>query len=417
MMWAANVIVLQIFNAAADSFTKPSSSEDGVAYLSSGQGKSLFDRLLNVIPSHPSHLDDVMLKKPRHTAMTGYPLSSVVSSVRPALPISRVPVSVLQGKSFQSFPYIVTHELAGGGKDVTSIRGQSHSDRSTLVTQAFLFGRGGSGGSTVNLPRDYRDLTNQCQRAIKAAMKDGTKLMEVEFPPVGLQGIPGDGEGGTEMDLSAYHISNIIRGFADSKSVVLFPDRADEARMTKRGIGMKDAGGAPVNDRLRDAPFADRKYRTGYLTTPSGLSDFLINTDKKVSGRCKQDDSMYLVAYPSFNVNEMLAVGELYDDLTNEYGSSPPIITFNGEIDRIRSGYYPGIFYPKLGNLNKEFIPKLEGVYYLRNFKGSRPGVLFRCYPGPWQVLLRNPLTEEVSLVQEFDRMPTLKEVSALLAR
>jgi hypothetical protein len=28
-------------------------------------------------------------------------------------------------------------------------------------------------------------------------------------------------------------------------------------------------------------------------------------------------------------------------------------------------------------------------VYFIHNFKGSNPAVLFRCYPGPWQVLRR----------------------------
>ena len=30
--------------------------------------------------------------------------------------------------------------------------------------------------------------------------------------------------------------------------------------------------------------------------------------------------------------------------------------------------------------------PQFEAAFYMRNFKGTRPGVLFRQYPGPWQV-------------------------------
>lgn len=54
--------------------------------------------------------------------------------------------------------------------------------------------------------------------------------------------------------------------------------------------------------------------------------------------------------------------------------ASSPIIVFNGELDRIRSGYYPPFVYPKLGKLAKSFIPNFEPAYYIHNFKGSRGG-------------------------------------------
>eukprot|EP00747_Dinoflagellata_sp_TGD_P169747 gnl/TRDRNA2_/TRDRNA2_199557_c0_seq1.p1 gnl/TRDRNA2_/TRDRNA2_199557_c0~~gnl/TRDRNA2_/TRDRNA2_199557_c0_seq1.p1 ORF type:complete len:430 (+),score=55.87 gnl/TRDRNA2_/TRDRNA2_199557_c0_seq1:100-1389(+) len=256
----------------------------------------------------------------------------------------------------------------------------------------------------ANFPRDYGDVTIQTQRAVKAAMKDGITLMEVEFPPISLLSVPGDGEGGVEMDESSGHIRQIVRGF-DTKSRVLFPDIADEARQTSTG------GAAGKR------PFADGKYRTGHLTTPGALMDFGINMDKKVAGRCKDDDAMYVVAYPHFNPAEMVAVGELYEDLTKANGV--PIVTVNGEIDRIRTGYYPALFYPRLGKLNKEFIPLMETVYYIRNFKGSYPGALFRCYPGPWQVLRRDGMDLFLPpiVVEEFEEMPSLSDVQEILRR
>jgi hypothetical protein len=39
--------------------------------------------------------------------------------------------------------------------------------------------------------------------------------------------------------------------------------------------------------------------------------------------------------------------------------------------------------------------------------------VLFRCYPGPWQVLRRNPNDEgDARLVHVSDERPSLKDVS-----
>ncbi len=93
---------------------------------------------------------------------------------------------------------------------------------------------------------------------------------------------------------------------------------------------------------------------------------------------------LFVMAYPSFNVNEIIAIADLYEGSARDTGR--PIIVFNGELDRIRSGYYPRLVYRKLAKLADDFIPLFESTFYIHNFKGTRSGALFRVYPGPWQV-------------------------------
>jgi len=93
---------------------------------------------------------------------------------------------------------------------------------------------------------------------------------------------------------------------------------------------------------------------------------------------------LFVMAYPSFNVNEIIAIADLYEGSARNTGR--PIIVFNGELDRIRSGYYPRLVYRKLAKLADDFIPLFESTLYIHNFKGARSGALFRVYPGPWQV-------------------------------
>lgn len=124
----------------------------------------------------------------------------------------------------------------------------------------------------------------------------------------------------------------------------------------------------------------------------------------------RASDQLYVFAYPSFNVNEILAIADLYEGSARESGK--PMVVFNGalpckachqkrrrhlphvtfffqhssgititfhfcrctpttvpsmsagELDRIRSGYYPPLFYPKLGQLAKTFIPQFQQAYY-----------------------------------------------------
>ena len=50
---------------------------------------------------------------------------------------------------------------------------------------------------------------------------------------------------------------------------------------------------------------------------------------------------------------------------------SLPLLVFNGELDRVRSGYYPALFYPRVAALAKTFLPHMETAYYIHNFKES----------------------------------------------
>jgi hypothetical protein len=36
-----------------------------------------------------------------------------------------------------------------------------------------------------------------------------------------------------------------------------------------------------------------------------------------------------------------------------------PLVVFNGELDRIRGGYYPSFAFGELSKLSKDFIPKV----------------------------------------------------------
>jgi Domain of unknown function (DUF1995) len=107
---------------------------------------------------------------------------------------------------------------------------------------------------------------------------------------------------------------------------------------------------------------------------------------------------------------EIIQVALLWDEAISSLDK--PLIIFNGELDRLRSNYYPPFVYPKLARVGKEFVPKVEAAYYVHNFKGSRPATLFREYPSSWQVWARNPAAGTASLVHEQEERPSLKDVA-----
>ncbi|KAL3691118.1 hypothetical protein R1sor_004769 [Riccia sorocarpa] len=249
-------------------------------------------------------------------------------------------------------------------------------------------------GTSVEFPSDYDELMNQVKAATRAALQDSKLLLEIEFPTGGLDSVPGDVEGGIEMSSSM----NLVREFCR-----VFVDGSDKAGRTR--IFFPD-----VNEVIsaKENVFAGTPFKLDYLTKPSGLNDLGLGKKEKMADHVLPTDEVFVCAYPYFNVNEMIAVEELYRESAE--ATRRPVIVFNGELDRIRSGYYPSFFYPKLGSLAKNFLPKFEAAYYIHNFKGQSGGVLFRAYPGPWQVLRR--VDYGFVCLHEQSSMPSLKEVA-----
>ncbi|XP_045813900.1 protein LPA3 [Trifolium pratense] len=246
----------------------------------------------------------------------------------------------------------------------------------------------------VPFPFDYSELLEQASVAVELAVKDNKQLMEIEFPTAGLESVPGDGEGGIEMTGSMQLIREFCDRFISSEKAtrtrIFFPEASEV-------------------DFARQSAFSGASFKLDYLTKPSFFEDFGFVEKVKMSDRVKEGDELFVVGYPYFNVNEMLVVEELYKEAV--VNTERKLIIFNGELDRIRSGYYPPFFYPKLAGLTKSFLPSMETVYYVHNFKGRNGGVLFRCYPGPWKVLRRVGRSKYVCLHQQ-DTMPSLKEVA-----
>ncbi|KAH9753110.1 DUF1995 domain-containing protein [Citrus sinensis] len=253
------------------------------------------------------------------------------------------------------------------------------------------------GNNSINVdipfPSDYSELLDQAKMAAELAVKDGRKLMEIEFPTAGLDSVPGDGEGGIEMTGSM----RLIREFCDlfvtpekvTRTRIFFPE-ANEVKFARKSV------------------FEGSSFKLDYLTKPSFFEDFGFTEKVKMADRVKPEDEMFLVAYPYFNVNEMLVVEELYKEAV--FNTARKLIIFNGELDRIRSGYYPSFFYPKLAALSKTLFPVMETIYYIHNFKGRNGGTLFRCYPGSWKVLKK--VSNKYICLHQQEVMPSLKEVA-----
>jgi hypothetical protein len=134
---------------------------------------------------------------------------------------------------------------------------------------------------------------------------------------------------------------------------------------------------------------------------------------KRTEKAGKKRDTAFVVAYPSLNISELVRTKELYDgELRKGPSERRPVITCNGELERTRSNYYPPFWNAKEMAPLRDFARQFEGVYWISNFKGSNPAVLFRAYPGPWQVLRRRRADDSYEVVYTCDEFPGVQKVA-----
>jgi hypothetical protein len=269
--------------------------------------------------------------------------------------------------------------------------------------------------SLTPFPSDYAALERQAGLAIRAAMRDGIELIELQFPPGSLDAAPGDLEGNVECNLTTQRVRGVCRtAFKDieKNTRVLFPDKV-EARLALTGSSPTPDGIRAPEQSETKAQFADWKGRIDYVDDPNFLSvsglDKLLNKKVSIAKRMKADDKAFVVAYPSANISELANTRDLYEDAVK--GTGRPLVVVNGELERTRSNYYPPFW--NMGEMGplREFAKSFEGVYVIYNFKGSNPAVLFRCYPEPWQVFRRRR-DDRLELVCTLDAFESVKSIA-----
>jgi hypothetical protein len=73
---------------------------------------------------------------------------------------------------------------------------------------------------------------------------------------------------------------------------------------------------------------------------------------------------------------------------------SSTMIIVNGALDKVRDGYYPSVFFPKLASTVDRFYKKFESTFYLKPISDKGVyGWMYRVYPEPWQVVLQKVRT------------------------
>ncbi|KAK4535079.1 hypothetical protein CDCA_CDCA03G1104 [Cyanidium caldarium] len=231
----------------------------------------------------------------------------------------------------------------------------------------------------TSLPRSRDEMLSQAREAMRHAVEVKPHTpphYEVSFPPTRDLGAALS----MLMDANRDHARELVEPWARqwNRSVhLVFPD-VSEARLACQAYGSR-------------AP-------------PCTITCLPVYERREMGASAPR---LILVVQPGFNIEEWL---QLEAPLL-QY-PQVPVVVLNGGMDRLRSNYYPPLFYPRLAAARKRYLEHFEPIYFL---KPVPRGVLFRVYPEPWQTIALNddPAGE---LLSEDDERPSYTQVQERLA-
>lgn len=284
-------------------------------------------------------------------------------------------------------------------------------------------------------PQSFYQLQINCARAAEIAIKDGHKLIEVEFPPLPAQVLEMD-------DVSAYDVAeanlrlaiDFAKSFAakstasddstdndeDGDSIkipnnvaILFPDESEaNIILDKTSMTKEPYPGITVRS-LRESDERDTRFFKPEQT-------FMSLFGQRSGGVIKpiEDVDMYIILVAS--AQELPDVEELH-----ELDPEKVICFYNLKLDVLRGDLGAPAFPPR--EFQDRFLSKVKPVYYLRTRQYSRStpnppfmvnyqGCLFRSYPGQFQTLLDTG-TGQYRRVEGSNVRPALGEFKEQLTK
>eukprot|EP00891_Asterochloris_glomerata_P007815 jgi/Astpho2/7815/fgenesh1_pm.00117_%23_11_t len=256
------------------------------------------------------------------------------------------------------------------------------------VQNANTLPRNKTAGRSTYRPESFDEMVTDASSALVEAMEAGLSELEVEFPP-----LPSsvDSYKGASDDYIDANVRLAISGAVkiakktNKRVHILVPDRTEYNRSYKLAKNSLD--------------LADGMVTMGYLN--EGRRGFMGGLSKLFGNADNADDNPGEAAGRAevfICVNASTVELKDIERYAKEYAKGKTLVLWNMELDTLRADLGLLAFPPK--DLQYRFLCRFTPVFYIRQRDYSKSvavapflinysGALFREYPGPWQVLLR----------------------------
>jgi len=261
-------------------------------------------------------------------------------------------------------------------------------------------------GRPIYNPASYQDICLHASQSVLDGLRDGLRLMEVEFPSVPGEDASYKAASDVYIDLNIQYALTIFHKVyreTGKTCEILVPDGPEYRRAKKVFLNSLELSeGCTLNT-------LDGKKT-------ENIWSFFDNTfsGKGLRTRSSTDDDCQGFSADIFVVVNLSTVDlpgtEHFFSLLSD---NRPLVFLNNELDTLRADL--GLFsFPQKG-LHYRFLSKIKPVYYLRTRAYSRTisvspfvlnysGAIFREYPAPWQVMVKQNTGELVCIAEDEDR-------------